>query len=787
MAQEVKIIANKKTKNDCSIIAGELNTFLFANQENPMHDSVVQSVREQSIDILCKCVKSSYQNTGKISETGLVIGYVQSGKTLSFTSVISLAADNNYKLVIVLAGRDILLLDQTDKRLKKDLGQTKNKRKYAFFKNPSLIEKNDILTQLENTRKPTIIITVLKHQKYLNNLAELISTPKIASLISKYGVLIIDDEADQASLNTKSLKNSKKETWEKDEFSAIYDGIINLRNNLNYHSYIQYTATPQANLLYDYLDILSPKWHIVLKTGDAYTGGKTFFKDKIDKGNIKPKFKNQFILGLKDNFSTVYQNVNDEKLVGKLDLVRLIPIEQTYHPTENPLNSAPETLIECLRSFLINATILTELKHAELGMDHVSMIIHFHSFTSSSKKVNGWIQNIFPQWLKDYKRNDTTLKNAFRETYLEEEKVFVSGYNFDDIYKEIEYILSNYKIHMVLAGTEEIDWDSAQAHILIGGMKLDRGFTVENLTHTYMPRYSIANSQADTIQQRCRFFGYKRKYIEHCKVYLPGDAICEYTDYVNDEEDLRTFLSKHDDIQDFFDTKQTLSLSPRLQPTRKNILSYSLVGSHLKGTKYFNPLAVSSFNYNIILKESFLKLISKYNTKIQINHGTNDRVHDVFKIPINLFKEEMLNKIQLDSPIEILFKKKIGRYIDFLIDENKEYCFIINMSQGNPRGRKIISRKIKNKSGIETIYKIDNPFSGKDQKNPSRWPDDKSLIVGDPKYNKIFNYEDELIIQLHTIRITECKDSPKLKNEVFFTLSFYFPPKMARRYVALNK
>ena len=559
MAQEVKIISTKKMKNACNIVAAELNTFLFANQENPLPNSVVQSVREQSINILCKCVKASYPNSAKISETGLVIGYVQSGKTLSFTSVISLAADNNYKLVIVLAGRDILLLDQTDKRLKKDLGQTKNKRKYSFFKNPGSTEKNDILTQLENTRKPTLIITVLKHQKYLNDLAGLFSQPKIASIISRYGVLIIDDEADQASLNTKALKNSKKETWEKDEFSAIYDGIVNLRNNLNYHSYIQYTATPQANLLYDYLDILSPKWHEVLKPGDAYTGGKTFFKDQIDKGNKKPKFKNQFLLGLKDNFSTIYQNNDDEKLIGKLDLVRVIPIDETYHPTERPLETAPESLRECLRSFLINASILTELRNAELGMDHVSMIIHFHSYTSSSNKAQGWLQNIFPQWLKDYKRNDVALKKDFKETFLEEEKVFKSGFNFDEIYSNIEFILTNYKIHLVLAGTEEIEWDNAQAHILIGGMKLDRGFTVENLTHTYMPRYSVSSSQADTIQQRCRFFGFKKKYIENCRVYLPGDAICEYTDYVNDEEDLRSFLSKHDDLQDFFDTKQTLS------------------------------------------------------------------------------------------------------------------------------------------------------------------------------------------------------------------------------------
>ena len=785
MALEVKIKKKIIGKNNCSIIPGELNTFLFANQDKPMPPEVVQSVREQSINILCKCVNSEYKTPGKISETGLVIGYVQSGKTLSFTSVISLAADNNYKLVIVLAGRDILLLDQTDERLKKDLGQTKNKRRFSFFKNPGLTQKNDVITQLENSRKPTIVITVLKHQKYLNSLAEVFSQPKIANIISKYGVLIIDDEADQASLNTKAFKNANKETWEKDEFSAIYEGILNLRNTLNYHSYIQYTATPQANLLYDYLDILSPKWHEVLNPGDAYTGGKVFFKDQINNCGKPPYYKYHFKLGLLNNYSTIFDNRDKEKLIGCPSLIRVIPEKEKYHPTEKALQSPPESLLECLRSFLINATIITELKNSKLDMDFVSMIIHLHSFTSSSKKALGWLQNILPQWIKDYKRNEINLKNDFHATFLEEEKVFKSGFTFDEIYKNLEFVLTNYKIHLVLAGTNKIQWNDAQTHILIGGMKLDRGFTVENLTHTYMPRYSVSASQADTIQQRCRFFGYKKKIIENCRVFLPGDAVCEYTDYVNDEEDLRDFFKKHDDIQDFFDAKQTLSLSPRLQPTRKNILSTTLVNNNLKGYKYFNPLAASSFSFNISLKQDFLKSILKYKLSTKIDYGSKDRTHDVYKTPLSIFESKFLQKIQLDSPLEELFRKKISRYFDFISEQGKKDCFIINMSQGSTRTRSIGARKINNKNGIEIIYKITNPFSGRDTKTPPKFPDEKDLINKD-KYRGIFGYNNEIIIQIHTIE-AKCPENKLINGKELVTISIYFPPELAKRYVALNK
>jgi hypothetical protein len=84
MAQEVKIKEKKQRINNCSIAPGELNAFLFANQEKELPEKVMLKIRDQSIDILCKCVKPTYKEIGKISETGLVIGYVQSGKTLSF-------------------------------------------------------------------------------------------------------------------------------------------------------------------------------------------------------------------------------------------------------------------------------------------------------------------------------------------------------------------------------------------------------------------------------------------------------------------------------------------------------------------------------------------------------------------------------------------------------------------------------------------------------------------------------------------------------------------------------
>ena len=785
--EEIKIEQNKND-NGCDIAPGELNEYVFANQNPKLDDQIVKQVQHKTIDILCKCVKPKNKKTKSTSETGLVIGYVQSGKTLSFTSVISMAADNDYKVVIVLAGRDNLLLEQTNDRLKTDLGKKKNKKKYAFFSNPRENSINDLHNKLTSSRKPTIVITILKHQLYLNDLANIFSKLKISTVVKNLGTLIIDDESDQASLNTKAAKNASNKnstSFIKDEYSAIYEGIINLKASLKSHSYIQYTATPQGNLLYDFVDELSPDWHTVLDPGSAYTGGKYFFKEQ--RLGLKPVFPYKFqfaerINGLVEPYSPTESYTKDDQ-VGSLTLIREIPEDEKYHPTKRPLEVMPDSFKECLRSFLLNSVIIVETEDKK---PFTSMIVHLHSYTSSSNKAEIWLTHILQQWNKDYKRNNSSLKSEFEETFNADKIISKHSYSFEDIYEDLEHIITDYKIHKVIAGINKIDWDDVQAHILIGGMKLDRGFTVENLTHTYMPRYSLSTSQADTIQQRCRFFGYKKSYAKYCRVYIPEDSICEYSDYVSDEEELRAFLKSHSDINDFYDSNHTLSLSPRLKPTRNNILSSPLVRNNFVKTKYFSPIAKSLHKSNNKLSSNFIKGIGKYQLK-PIEYGSPGRTHDVYKVDLKLFISKFLTGFQVDSNMELLLKKKLIRYLEWVSTHEKK-CFVINMSQGRKRGREIKSKEVKNSKPSEYLHYIQNPFSGKqpNTKNP-KWPDEKDLIVSDNcKYKGIFGFDGEIVIQLHNIEISKFEKQPKSVGDVFSTVSLFFPEKYAKRYIALK-
>ena len=97
---------------------------------------------------------------------------------------------------------------------------------------------------LSYSKETTLLFPILKHYQHIERLADMFDKPSIKGLLKNIGVLIIDDEADQASFNTYAKKNAAKKDWEVDEFSKTYASIISLRTIFPCLSYIQYTATP---------------------------------------------------------------------------------------------------------------------------------------------------------------------------------------------------------------------------------------------------------------------------------------------------------------------------------------------------------------------------------------------------------------------------------------------------------------------------------------------------------------------------------------------------------------
>jgi Z1 domain len=258
---------------------------------------------------------------------------------------------------------------------------------------------------------------------------------------------------DQASLNTYGRKNSKSEDWEEDEFSSTYSSILNLREALPNHFYIQYTATPQAPLLINIMDLLSPKFHKVLTPGKSYTGGKTFFEDNTD-------------------------------------LIISIPEREVYHHKNNQLPECPQSLINALQIFICGVAITVNIQGKE---NFLSMLIHADSLKDVSRQFYDWVKMLKDSWedilkLPNGDPSKSELIEQFKENYFEAVRRIDNPPSFNVVIEEVLQVILDTNIELVIAGSREIDWSNATAHILVGADMLNRGYTVEGLMVSYMPR-----------------------------------------------------------------------------------------------------------------------------------------------------------------------------------------------------------------------------------------------------------------------------------------------------------
>lgn len=514
-----------------------------------------QDVVEAATSVLSRGIASSGEAG---CETGLVVGYVQSGKTMSFEAVAALAHDNGFQVVVVIAGVANPLLEQSSGRLRVDLrlDDEDRGRRWVQFQNPGMQDGTirairDILQDRHDPNTPdslkkTILVTVLKHHRRLQSLAAVFTGVGMGGV----PVLVIDDEADQASLNNEAAQGTE---------STTYRRLMELREALPSHTYLQYTATPQAPLLISIIDSLSPGFVEVLNPGQEYVGGRAFFTERTE-------------------------------------LVRTIPSNEV--PTaSNPLSGPPESLLEALRIFIVGAAAgLSE--NGDRG--NRSMMVHPSQRVAHHQEFYAWVCEILESWKRildlpetDHDRRELLedLRSAHEDLVL---TVGPSMPRFEELVTWLRTALRNTRILEVNArsgGTPRVDWRSAYAWILVGGQAMDRGFTIEGLTVTYMPR-GIGAGNADTIQQRARFFGYKRRYLGYCRTYLELGTRDAFRSYVRHEEDIRSQLSEFQASgRPLREWKRAFVLDAALRPCRDNVLEFDYMRGRFSDA-WVNPRVV---------------------------------------------------------------------------------------------------------------------------------------------------------------------------------------------------
>lgn len=690
------------------------------------------NLREETFDILRHC--NPHDAVGNDETTHLVVGYVQSGKTMSFTALTALAHDNGYRVVVFLAGTKDNLLEQTTARLESDLVKNaKGRAPFKIYQDPQDDETEAIVGHLHPhlASRPTILIPIMKNRAQLDKVTRLFKSEDFIKAMKGETVLIIDDEADQASLNGYGRKNSQQQ---EDKATATYDSILKMRAALPGNTYVQYTATPQANILISMQDLLSPQSHTLLTPGEGYIGGKLFF-GKGENGELYNR-----------------------------GLIKEITAGQVFHATRNNLRSMPPSLKEALMLHVLATAIVVFWNEAT---KFLSMMIHPDGRIANNAKFKRWVDSTLSKWRRDLDRPDgqeekedllSDFKKLFPQAiqyYEEDERP-----TFDDIKSLLPDVLNDKRVYLVTSREAKkitIDWDKYAMHILVGGEMLNRGFTIENLATTYMPRHTAGATNADTIQQRCRFFGYKRKYIKSCRVYLPQISINHYLAYIDHEEELRATLATCDSLEA---AERQILLSPTLRPTRANVLPVTVVETKLRGQRplqAFESKATIERNRKVV--SDFLDKHAGDFTKTY-SYGTPDRTHRAFYMEVDE-AIEFLTSFKFGNYPDASQKSATVRYLRYLSEKGilKHVHFVQMAYDSTPRER---SFDYEERRLAGTVLFAGRSADGK------KYPGDAAILA-----------PDTITIQLHHIQF---KPQQVGFPQTAYTLAINYPPALATTY-----
>lgn len=724
--------------------------FLQSQKATPtkrgLSDVGAYNLRATTCDILNHC-NPHYAVTNQ-ETTHLVVGYVQSGKTMSFTGVLAMARDNGYRVAVILTGVTTNLQGQTSDRLEKDLVTDDDTDRYAFIGNPTSDDADSLVKALRLSDKPLVIIPILKHRKYIDNVAALFNNVKVKKALENETVLIIDDEADQASLNSYGYKNSKATSEEEEKQSAIYAAILRMRGKMHGNSYIQYTATPQANILITTMDLLSPKSHTLLIPGEDYIGGKKFFGSAVEGG------------------------LYDGKLVVE------ILSKEVYHKKVNDLKSMPSSLREALMLH-VWAVLLVIKWYKRQGIKQLTMMVHPTDIIEGNKLFEKWIRDEINLWSESFDKpewhEDRVMLMEKFEALLPKALQFYAEEGrpeFKDVAHLLPDIINNCKVYRITGDSDDdsdnIKWNAHRMNVLIGAQMLNRGFTVEKLATTYMPRRTTSIANADTIEQRCRFFGYKKDYIESCRVYLPKESIEDYKGYVRHEEELRTLLASCSSLKEY---EHRVMLTPKLRPTRLNVLPKQMVKTKLSDWKvYDNMNGIKMVMQNKQSVGSFVDFYLSQATEFAYKNYDSTKYpsgeikkHSILDIDSNAVTT-MLADYTAGNYSEVVTKSMAIRYIQYLetIGHTKVKVIFMSCNQIRKRSVNVIN---------DSSWEIKNMFQGRSNINESdNYCGDRNL--SDP---------DEITIQIHHINLSGLSVADAPYSETY-ALAIHFPKKLQALY-----
>lgn len=492
-----------------------LASYISSLKFNDLKDSVAIT----SSDISAK-VKNCFDNQSEA--TGLLLGNVQSGKTAQMLGIMSKFADEGYQIFIVLTTDNVDLQNQTYQRIKDSLPL------FNVFG-----EKDEVAFATPSQAKPRVIV-LKKNSRVLRKWRNILLNADTCRGLS---LVILDDEADAASLNT--LVNKKR-------VSTINRCLQNIKDTADAGTlYLEVTATPQAIILQSSVSAWRPAFVTYFKPGNDYLGGNFFFSDP------------------------------------KSYCVKFTPETELSDVLEEADSECPLGLRQSILSYLVNCA------HKLLNQEtNCNFMIHPSSRIAAHNRFANRVQSHL-NLLKD-SCEDEDFKEILKEAWIDLQGTKPDLEPFDDIYNTVQEILENGYIRAIplnstsLVSRDPNDPNSLKLgegfNIVVGGNTLGRGITFPHLQTVYYCR-SSRTPQADTFWQHSRIFGYDRE-PELVRIFIPPTLHHLFV-AINESNNL---LIKQ--IENGIDNLQIIS-ADYIRPTRKNVLDSSRINICTGGVNMF--------------------------------------------------------------------------------------------------------------------------------------------------------------------------------------------------------
>ena len=517
------------------------------------------------------------RNTRPWSRRGMVVGHVQSGKTANYTGLICKAADAGYRLIVVIAGIHNNLRNQTQARIDegfigRDTGRLAhaNKAQRQKIIGVGLFDQREFPVSLTNTlrdfNKATattntsqigqynvpVVLVIKKNSSTLKNLLEWLKEHSVhqGTRMVSQPMLLIDDEADNASINT---------AYARDEVTRINSQIRELLSLFQRSCYVGYSATPFANIFID--------------------------PDTDDETLRQDLFPRHFIIGLDapSNYfgaHKVFLEARDRHVRLVEDNEDILPMK---HNIDHPVDALPDSLVRALRAFIVARAIRNARGQQA---DHASMLVNASRFTDVQGRIRSRISDVVGRIRDavavDAGKGRAALGNpeiAALHSVWEREYGDAEGANWPEVQARLHEVLVAARVVEVNASkrSQALDYDQSGEHgvtvIAVGGFSLSRGLTLEGLTVSYFLRNSM---MYDTLMQMGRWFGYRPGYEDLCRVWIPADGVGWYAHIQEAMEDLQAQLKRMELVKA---TPEQFGLAVRSHPEALIVTARNKMGT----------------------------------------------------------------------------------------------------------------------------------------------------------------------------------------------------------------